>query len=89
MKQTLRQTAIIGDMVQTIKDYLHIEINEDDLSYQRLMTHLRFALSRISNGEPNTIDDEMLKMINNKFTLAYNCAKAFQRPFTKSRYPPS
>ncbi|MFJ7727405.1 PRD domain-containing protein [Neobacillus sp. NPDC097160] len=75
MKQTLRQTAIIGDMVQTIKDYLHIEIDEDDLSYQRLMTHLRFAVSRINNGEPNTIDDEMLKMITNKFPLAYNCAK--------------
>ncbi|MFZ7943396.1 PRD domain-containing protein [Neobacillus sp. 19] len=75
MKQTLRQTAIIGDMVQTIKDYLHIEIVEDDLSYQRLMTHLRFAISRISNGEPNTIDDEMLKMITNKFPIAYKCAK--------------
>ena len=84
MKQTLRQTAIIGDMVQTIKDYLHIEINEDDLSYQRLMTHLRFALSRISSGEQNTIDDEMLKMINNKFSLAYNCANKVSKNLSQN-----
>jgi beta-glucoside operon transcriptional antiterminator len=75
MKQTLRQTAIIGSMVQTIKDSLNIEIDEDDLSYQRLITHLRFAISRISSPEPNTIDDEMLKMITNKFPAAYNCAR--------------
>ncbi|MFJ5716063.1 PRD domain-containing protein [Neobacillus sp. NPDC093127] len=75
MKQTLRQTAIIGSMVQTIKDSLNIEIDEDDLSYQRLITHLRFAISRISSPEPLTIDDEMLKMITNKFPAAYNCAR--------------
>ncbi|WP_312471683.1 PRD domain-containing protein [Neobacillus sp.] len=84
MKQTLRLTAIIGDMVQTIKDELNIDIDEEDLSYQRLMTHLRFAISRISTGEPHTIDDEMLKMITNKFPTAYNCAKKVAKELSQN-----
>ncbi|MGX6444546.1 PRD domain-containing protein [Neobacillus sp. K501] len=76
MRQTLRQTAIIGEMIQTIKDHLNITLDdEDDLSYQRLMTHLRFALYRLSNDEMPIMDDEMLMMIRNKFPVAFSCAQ--------------
>lgn len=75
MKQTLRQTAIISNMIQIIKEFLKIDIDEDELSYQRLMTHLRYAVSRISNDKFRSIDDEMLKMFITKFPIAYNCAK--------------
>ncbi|OLS40998.1 PRD domain-containing protein [Bacillus sp. MRMR6] len=75
MKQTLRQTAIIGEMIQTIKDCLHIQIEEDDLSYQRLITHLRYTMSRISSGGVPIMDDEMLNMLKTKFSNSYNCVK--------------
>jgi beta-glucoside operon transcriptional antiterminator len=75
MKQTLRQTAIIGEMIQVIKEYLNIEIYEDDLSYQRLITHLRFLVTRISKDGLQIMDDEMLTMIKNKFSNSFNCAK--------------
>ncbi|NRD77770.1 PRD domain-containing protein [Bacillus sp. BRMEA1] len=75
MKQTLRQTVIIGDMVETIKNNLGIELEEDDLSYQRLITHLRFAIFRVSSSAPSTMDEEMLKILKNKFPVSYNCAK--------------
>jgi beta-glucoside operon transcriptional antiterminator len=75
MKQTLRQTAMIGDMVQTIKDCLEITLEEDDLSYQRLITHLRFAISRVNRNAPQTMDEEMLKMMKSKFPVSYHCAK--------------
>ncbi|MCM2533891.1 PRD domain-containing protein [Neobacillus pocheonensis] len=74
MKQTVRQTAIIGEMVQIIKECLDIEIEEDDISYQRLIMHLRFTVSRISNFELHTMDEEMLKMLKKKFPIAYSCA---------------
>jgi beta-glucoside operon transcriptional antiterminator len=79
MKQTLRQTAIIGEMIQTIKECLNIKIEEDDLSYQRLMTHLRFTISRLSNKQHPVMDDEMLTMIKNKFSISFNCAKKVSR----------
>jgi beta-glucoside operon transcriptional antiterminator len=75
MKQTLRQTAIIGEMIQTIKDSFQLSIEEDDLSYQRLMTHLRFALSRINDESQQIMDDEMLNMLKKKFALSYNVSK--------------
>jgi beta-glucoside operon transcriptional antiterminator len=75
MKQTLRQTAIISDMVATIKQNLKIEIEEDDISYQRLITHLRFALTRTGEEMSPVMDDEMLKMLKNKFSASFNCAR--------------
>jgi beta-glucoside operon transcriptional antiterminator len=75
MNQIIRQTAIISEMVQVIKDYLNIAIEEDNISYQRLITHLRYSISRINNYELHTMDDEMLEMLKRKFSVSYVCAQ--------------
>mgnify|MGYP001298493111 CR=1 FL=1 len=75
LHETVRQTAIVREMVNTIKDCLNIAIEEDDIAYARLMTHLRFALSRTMHNEHHALDEEMLAMIKRKFTLSYRCAK--------------
>lgn len=74
LHQTVRQTTIIRDMVQIIQKYLQIHLEEDDISYHRLITHLRFALTRLNNYELSTMDEEMLVMIQKKFPFSYNCA---------------
>ncbi|GAE29651.1 PRD domain-containing protein [Alkalihalobacillus hemicellulosilyticus] len=74
MKQTVRQTAILRHMVDTITQFLHITINEDDLSYERLITHLRFALTRMNQYNTHSMDDEMLTVIKKKFSHSYQCA---------------
>ncbi len=74
LHQTVRQTTILKEMVQWILQTLNTEVNEDDLSYQRLITHLRFALTRANQFEHHTMDDEMLSMIKKKFPVAYDCA---------------
>ena len=74
LHQTVRQTTIIRDMVQTIKKHLMITIEEDDISYHRLITHLRFTLTRMNQYGLHTMDEEMLVMIKKKFPLSYNCA---------------
>lgn len=83
MKQTLRQTVIISHIIQIIKEFLKIEIDEVELSYQRLMTHLRYAVSRISNNKFQLFDDEMLKIFITKYPIAYNCAKKLPWSFCK------
>lgn len=72
--ETVRQTAIVSDMVDTIKVFLDMDIEEDDISYERLITHLRFALVRSKDHEAHTMDEEMFQMIKEKFTIAYECA---------------
>lgn len=79
LKQTLRQTAILGEMVQVIKDELKVNLDEGDISYQRLITHLRFAITRIGNVDSFTMDDDMLRMIMMKFPIAYQCAQKVAR----------
>lgn len=74
LHETVRQTAIIRDMVETIKDYLQIIIEEDDISYDRLITHLRFALTRTNEYDAHSMDEEMLQMIKRKFNISYLCA---------------
>lgn len=74
LHETIRQTAIVRDMVDTIKKYLNINIEEDDISYERLITHLRFALMRSKNHEVHTMDDEMFNMIKHKFKVSFECA---------------
>lgn len=61
-------------MVQSIKKHLTITIEEDDISYHRLITHLRFTLTRMNNYGVHTMDEEMLVMIKKKFPLSYICA---------------
>ncbi|MEK5529460.1 PRD domain-containing protein [Viridibacillus sp. FSL R5-0468] len=74
LHQTLKQTTIIRDMVQIIQKKLNIHLEENDISYHRLITHLRFALTRMNHYELHTMDEEMLVMIKKKFPYSYNCA---------------
>lgn len=75
LHQTVRQTAMIWDMVQSIKSHFMLTIEEDDISYQRLIRHLRFTLTRLSHYELHRMDEEMSVMIQRKFPLAYRCAR--------------
>ena len=42
----------IRDMVDIIRSDFSLEIDEDSIAYQRLITHLRFALQRLVNNQP-------------------------------------
>ena len=79
LHQTVRQTTIIRDMVQSIKEHLKITIEEDDISYHRLITHLRFTLTRMNQYGLHTMDEEMLVMIKKKFPLSYIVQSRLQR----------
>lgn len=71
---TIRQTSIVREMVQTIKSYLNVAIEQDELSYERLIMHLQFALMRANHRARHTMDEEMLEMIKRKFAFSYRCA---------------
>ncbi|MFC3780577.1 PRD domain-containing protein [Bacillus chungangensis] len=79
MQQTVRQTTIISDMVRAISEYLQIEIEDDDIAYQRLITHLRFVITRSDHIELHTMDKEMLDMIKKKFPVSFRCSQEVAR----------
>lgn len=83
LRQTVRQTTIVRDMVQSIKSHLGIDVEEDSLSYQRLITHLHFTLTRVSQNALHTMDEEMLVMIQRKFPKSYNHARNIAKDLFK------
>lgn len=83
IKQSLRQTSIIGETVQMIGQCLNIEIDEEDISYERLITHLRSIFSRHNQENSQIMDEELLVMIKRKFSLAYQCAQKIADNFSK------
>lgn len=84
LHETIRETTIIRDMVEVIKNTLHISIKEDDLAYERLVTHLRFALNRSKQFEIHAMDEEMLEMIKRKFEVAFGCALEVNKQIMKT-----
>ncbi len=74
LRKTVKQTTIVRDMIQSISRRLDLSIEEDDLSYQRLLTHLRFVMDWVNHYDHHTIDEDMLLMIQTKFSSAYACA---------------
>ncbi|WP_216829610.1 PRD domain-containing protein [Alkalihalobacterium elongatum] len=76
MATTLQQTTIISEMIEIIHKELGLDLDEDTISYQRLLTHLRFAVTRIENNEPfQVMDPEMLDIIQTKYEKAYIIAE--------------
>ncbi|UOQ86702.1 PRD domain-containing protein [Gracilibacillus salinarum] len=74
-QQTIKHTAIVREMIQLFLEKLDMNISEDDLSYQRLVTHLHFALSRVSHYQLHEMDEEMLGMIQQKFSDSYQVTR--------------
>lgn len=72
---TVRKTAILNDMVELIQELLGITFAEGDIAYDRLITHLHFAIVRAQHKNLHTMDEEMLAMIKKKFTHSFEIAE--------------
>lgn len=76
MSESIRQASILSDFVQQVELFIGEKIEESSINYQRLITHLRFALSRIQQGEQlDPIDQDMLELIKVKYQKAYECSQ--------------
>ena len=72
---TVRKTAILNDMVELIQELLSITFAEGDIAYDRLITHLHFAIVRAQHKNLHTMDEEMLAMIKKKFPKSFQIAE--------------
>lgn len=83
LRETVRQTSVLKDMVQMINETLGITIEKADIAYERLIHHLRFAMIRLKENEQHTMDVEMIEMIKRKFPVAYNCSAKVANTLSK------
>ncbi len=68
-------TKKIKDILTIIKYTYEIDLNENSLSYERFITHLRFFFKRLERKEEkqNEEDDFLLNKVKIKYIKAYEC----------------
>ena len=73
--KSVESTKIIKDVLNIIKYYFTIELDEDDLNYDRLLTHLKYFAKRIvNNNQHSSTDSSFAKVISSTYPEAYGCA---------------
>ena len=61
------------------------ELDENSLSYERFMTHLKFFFQRImKNAQINDDNDFIYQEVRKKYTKAYQCAEKIENYFLKT-----
>lgn len=87
MRDTIDITRIIQDVLDLVREYFQMELDETSLSYERLITHLRFLAQRIYISE--TIDDdtglsEFPGMIEQIYPEEYQCSRKVKEYIEKT-----
>lgn len=76
MGDTMSMTAIVQDILNIIKYHFIVEFDEKDISYDRLVTHLKFFAQRIISKkkfEPGETTP-FLELIKKNYRKQYDCA---------------
>lgn len=76
MSEAMNITKMIPAIVNVVKSYYDVEIDEKSLHYERFVTHLKFLAQRIVKQELlNNQDNDLSEMITNKYPKEFECSK--------------
>lgn len=82
-------TRLIQDIMNIVKYYFKIELDERSLYYQRFVTHLKFfsyrVLSYKNSKENELLKNDLLEIIKEKYVNPYLCALKI-KSFVEQRY---
>lgn len=76
VKETLKNTRVIKELVQLIEAHLDVTI-DNDLTYNRLVNHLRGAIERSAYKLP--VENPLLEMLKKEFAESYGIAEKIQQ----------
>ena len=84
--ETLAVTKLVQEMSGIIEKTFKLEFRENDISYDRLITHLKFfSHSLFNNIKIENNEDEFLKLIEKQYNKSYKCAIKIKK-FLKKQY---
>jgi len=76
MTQAVNTTTLLNELIEIIEKKLKVKLDQDSISYQRLLTHLNFALRRMKEGQPfQDVDEEMHQLVQEKHRNSYQIAE--------------
>ena len=85
MNNTAEITRIAQKILNIIEYNMLITINEETMSYYRIVTHLKFLALRMINGTVNDEDDELFEILKVKYPKCYKCVSIIDE-FSKTNY---
>ncbi len=75
MPEVIKTINILQDSLNIIKYHFLVEFEDEGISFQRMVTHLKFFAQRIVQGEVLTdSDDELYEMVKEKYPESFECA---------------
>ncbi len=75
MEDTMNITTTVQEILNIVKYYFSVEFDENDISYDRLVTHLKYFAKRIILKKQVEEDEEiLLELIKEKYKKQYDCA---------------
>ena len=82
-----KRDELMRQFLDLVREYFQMELDETSLSYERLITHLRFLAQRIYTSE--TIDDdtgvsELPGMIEQIYPEEYQCSRKVKEYIEKT-----
>ncbi len=79
MGDTIKITNLIKQVSEVVEEYFNIKLDEQSLSYERFITHLRFLAQRVFTGEHMNLDNlEFQKVIDRLYPEEYACSQKVQ-----------
>lgn len=87
MHHTLETSELISDIVSIVKFTFNTELDENTLSYERFITHLKYFLQRAERKEYYPADNsDMYEMMIKKFPEANKCASRI-KSYMEAKFP--
>ncbi|RUT28679.1 PRD domain-containing protein [Paenibacillus zeisoli] len=85
-----QHSQLISDLVVVIEQQLQIKLARSSLDYSRLLTHLRFAIERVRQGEkvsePDKLEDLLKQEYPELYFLAWKLTKMMEQRLRKPVY---
>lgn len=79
-------TEIMHEVVNIVKYFFKVSFEEEDIYYERFVTHLKFFAQRIVvNQKYGDEEDELLMIIKEKYKNAYSCTEKINH-FIENKY---
>ena len=79
MGDTIKITNLIQQVSEVVEEYFNIKLDEQSLSYERFITHLRFLAQRVFTGEHMELDNlEFQEVIDRLYPEEYACSQKVQ-----------
>lgn len=77
MESAVQVTQMVDDILTIVRYYFKLTLDEQSVSYERFLTHLRFFAIRLTNEEKEQEPPDLFlyEQVKNKYQSAYKCAE--------------